>query len=285
MNHVLLVRDDYMNYINEGFFNKTKISHKNCLPIDITKTYNQARIMCINGHYLTGLQQAFQSSGVRYGLLASIFGGIIFGGIGTVPGLAVLLKSLYDWTVYPLIRQHNARDFVLLPIIKEENIDKINNIYNQFNDHPVLSINDGKVIKVINNISNDGHYGPAEGNYIIISHYDNSFFSLYGHLYQDSIIVQEGDNVKKGQKIASVGNTGNSEIPHLHFEITYQNPDNYFSWGKNMVNFEYHMYTPINISKILISYMKNNEDGIMNEFKKKLILNKSGEISSFCLLT
>jgi len=34
-----------------------------------------------------------------------------------------------------------------------------------------------------------------------------------------SICVKKGDRVKKGQVIAHLGNTGNSDGPHLHFHI------------------------------------------------------------------
>ncbi len=54
------------------------------------------------------------------------------------------------------------------------------------------------------------------GNYVVISH-GNGFRSLYAHL--SSYSVKVGDWVKKGQKIAKMGNTGTSTGTHLHFEI------------------------------------------------------------------
>lgn len=54
------------------------------------------------------------------------------------------------------------------------------------------------------------------GKYIIISH-DANFSSLYAHL--SSLKVQAGDMVQLGQVIATVGSTGLSTGPHLHFEI------------------------------------------------------------------
>lgn len=58
----------------------------------------------------------------------------------------------------------------------------------------------------------------AAGNYIVIDHH-NGEYSLYAHLSEGSIRIQPGDNVKKGDIIAKVGNTGNSEEPHLHFHL------------------------------------------------------------------
>ena len=54
------------------------------------------------------------------------------------------------------------------------------------------------------------------GNLIVIEHSD-SLTTIYGH--NEKIWVKEGENVTKGQVIASVGSTGRSTAPHLHFEI------------------------------------------------------------------
>lgn len=64
-----------------------------------------------------------------------------------------------------------------------------------------------------------GGWNAGYGNHIIIDH-GNGFVTLYAHL--NSIFVKPGENVTRGQQIGSVGNTGNSTGPHLHFEIRYQ---------------------------------------------------------------
>jgi hypothetical protein len=56
------------------------------------------------------------------------------------------------------------------------------------------------------------------GNYVIIDH-RNGEFSAYVHLSENSITVEQGDEVKQGQVIAKVGNTANSTEPHLHFQL------------------------------------------------------------------
>lgn len=56
------------------------------------------------------------------------------------------------------------------------------------------------------------------GNCIIIDH-GNGLWTLYGHIRNGGLLVDKGDTVKKGQKIAEVGSTGNSTGPHLHFEV------------------------------------------------------------------
>ncbi|MBR6523215.1 MAG: peptidoglycan DD-metalloendopeptidase family protein [Clostridia bacterium] len=54
------------------------------------------------------------------------------------------------------------------------------------------------------------------GNIIIIDH-QNGVHTWYAHL--DSIGVAAGDVVEKGAVIGTLGNTGNSTGPHLHFEV------------------------------------------------------------------
>ena len=58
------------------------------------------------------------------------------------------------------------------------------------------------------------------GNTIIINH-PGGFITVYGH--NDSVFVKSGDDVRKKQVIARVGETGKSQGPHLHFEIWKNN--------------------------------------------------------------
>ncbi|MDP8961056.1 MAG: M23 family metallopeptidase, partial [Actinomycetota bacterium] len=53
------------------------------------------------------------------------------------------------------------------------------------------------------------------GNLVLVSHGDG-VVTAYAH--QSAFAVRDGQRVSQGQRIGSVGNTGNSTGPHLHFE-------------------------------------------------------------------
>lgn len=67
----------------------------------------------------------------------------------------------------------------------------------------------------VTQVSTEGDYG----NHIRIT--KDNVITLYAHC-QD-IFVSEGQEILEGQEIASVGSTGNSTGPHLHFEIRIDN--------------------------------------------------------------
>lgn len=70
----------------------------------------------------------------------------------------------------------------------------------------------------------------AEYGYMIIMRHDDSIETVFGHNSRN--LVQEGDTVFAGQRIAFSGNTGQSSAPHLHYEIRVNgkavNPIKYF---------------------------------------------------------
>jgi murein DD-endopeptidase MepM/ murein hydrolase activator NlpD len=55
------------------------------------------------------------------------------------------------------------------------------------------------------------------GNHVLIKHGEE--YSLYAHLKPGSVKVKVGDRVSQGQQIASVGSSGSSTEPHLHFHV------------------------------------------------------------------
>ncbi|MDH3433925.1 MAG: M23 family metallopeptidase [Gammaproteobacteria bacterium] len=55
-------------------------------------------------------------------------------------------------------------------------------------------------------------------NYVVILHSDGTTGEYY-HLKKNGALVEVGDSVAQGQKIAYSGNTGHSTMPHLHFAV------------------------------------------------------------------
>lgn len=76
---------------------------------------------------------------------------------------------------------------------------------------PVVSATPGIVV-----LSEEAHQGY--GVAVMIEHADG-VRTLYGHLVSGSRTVEVGDWVEPGAPIGSVGNTGRSFGPHLHFEV------------------------------------------------------------------
>ena len=76
---------------------------------------------------------------------------------------------------------------------------------------PIMATGDGK-------ISYAG-YAPGYGNLVEIDH-GQGYSTRYGHA--QPLLVKLGDLVKQSQVIATVGSTGKSTGPHLHFEASFK---------------------------------------------------------------
>lgn len=87
---------------------------------------------------------------------------------------------------------------------------------------PIYATGNGRVIN-----PEEGMAGY--GNHVVIDH-GFGYRTLYGHLHR--LKVRPGQQVKRGQLIGYVGNTGLSSAPHLHYEVIKNgrkiNPINYF---------------------------------------------------------
>lgn len=76
--------------------------------------------------------------------------------------------------------------------------------------NPIFATMSGVVVKA--------QYDSSRGNYVIVKHTHDQYYSTYQHLLSDSVNV--GDNVAQGQTIAAMGTTGDSTGVHLHFAIS-----------------------------------------------------------------
>jgi lipoprotein NlpD len=73
---------------------------------------------------------------------------------------------------------------------------------------PIQAAADGKVVYAGNSLR-------GYGNLVIVKH-DNTYLTAYAH--NRTLLVKEGDSVKKAQKIAEMGNTDADQVK-LHFEV------------------------------------------------------------------
>jgi hypothetical protein len=84
---------------------------------------------------------------------------------------------------------------------------------------PVLAPADGRIVEVA-----DGYADAPPGtngdhpNTVVVDIGDGRYVVM-GHLKQGSATVEPGDLVRRGQPLAEVGNTGNTNEPHLHLQL------------------------------------------------------------------
>ncbi len=87
---------------------------------------------------------------------------------------------------------------------------------------PVIASADGVIEEITDNVE-DNEIGDMNldqnwGNTIVIKHHEKLYTKI-SHLKPGSFKVSKGDSIKKGDILASCGNSGRSPEPHIHFQI------------------------------------------------------------------
>jgi murein DD-endopeptidase MepM/ murein hydrolase activator NlpD len=113
---------------------------------------------------------------------------------------------------------------------------RLNPITQKEDFHPGLDIAAKKGMPVLSTEAGTvtaSEFNEQDGNRIVIDH-GNGYTSAYHHL--DSRQVKKGEPVAQGQLIGTIGSTGVSTGPHLHFEIRFNdqplNPFDFIGPGR-----------------------------------------------------
>ncbi|MCF8154985.1 MAG: M23 family metallopeptidase [Rhodoferax sp.] len=128
------------------------------------------------------------------------------------PVASANLGSIFGWRIDPITGRsalHTGLDFPALP------------------GTAILAAAGGVVVTQ--------EFQSEYGNIVEIDH-GNDLISRYAH--SSKVSVKKGDLIKRGQKVAEVGNTGRSTGPHLHFEVLVQgipqDPQKFLNAGRNL---------------------------------------------------
>jgi hypothetical protein len=132
--------------------------------------------------------------------------------------------------------------------------------YYIFND-TVFSPCSGRIINVRNDNPDNTppvrKRGPSNLNAVVID--ADSFYVFIGHLKKGSVLVTEEQEVKAGQPIAQVGNSGFSLEPHLHIQVHRKTGSERWYRGEPLyINFDGQTYLAFEVIRPKKVDMVNN---------------------------
>jgi hypothetical protein len=82
----------------------------------------------------------------------------------------------------------------------------------------VVGIQDDMLEQIPGSLPTGQTVQTAGGNYVVVK-LAAKRFAFYAHMQPGSLRVEVGDRVRRGQVLGLLGNTGNTDGPHLHFHI------------------------------------------------------------------
>ena len=84
---------------------------------------------------------------------------------------------------------------------------------------PVLAPADGRIVEVADGYADAPPGTNGDHPNTLVVDIGGGRYVVMGHLKQGSATVKAGDVVRRGQPLAAVGNTGNTNEPHLHLQV------------------------------------------------------------------
>ncbi|WP_435159325.1 M23 family metallopeptidase [Haladaptatus sp. DFWS20] len=158
-----------------------------------------------------------------------------FSGTWTVVNGGVKKEDSHSWSI---IAQRYAYDFVVTDGNGRTH-DGDGTVAEEYfcYGEPMLAPADGRVVKTKDGYRDSPYFrgmlDPLQrdirGNFVTIQHAENEY-SVLAHLQEESITVEEGERVERGQQVGRCGHSGNSTEPHLHFQLQ-DRPSFYVSAG------------------------------------------------------
>lgn len=153
-----------------------------------------------------------------------------------------------------------------------ENEDVIANWFGYGAD--VLAVADGDVVMVRGDFQESKTISkhpavPAEkatGNYIVLD-IGHNHFAFYEHLKPGSIRVRVGQKIRKGEVIASLGFTGQTTGPHLHFHIA----DGNAPLGAEGIPFVFESFNQLGVYHDLSKMGQFRWDSLEGSVSKKIL--------------
>jgi Peptidase family M23 len=105
-------------------------------------------------------------------------------------------------------------------------------------DGTVVDLQDGRPDETPPNFPQGYDLLQQLGNFVIVD-IGRGHFAFYAHFQPNTLKVHKGDKVRRGQVLALLGNSGNSDAPHLHFGIQ----DGPLPYASNGVPFVFSSFT------------------------------------------
>lgn len=147
-------------------------------------------------------------------------------------GAGILAVDAHDGAVFPVddgfvFSQRFALDFVVFDGTSTFAGDPtLNESYFIYGD-PIKAVRKGRIVAARDGVAENvpGETPPITtpeallGNYVV-QRIGKHRYALYAHFQTGSVRVEAGERVRRGDLLGRVGNTGNSDEPHLHFHVT-----------------------------------------------------------------
>lgn len=124
-------------------------------------------------------------------------------------------------------------------------------------DGTVVVVHDGLPDIEITTEKPPASVDTAAGNCVIIDIGDRKY-ACYAHMVNGSVRVKPGDTVTEGQVIGLMGNSGNSDAPHLHFQVVTDTPEFLGGEGYPHVYRSFNVTGTINETSMKTTFFENS---------------------------